>query len=135
MLRPFYIVLTIFVAVFFKLSFFNVALIASSPIIDQVANQPIFKVGKKRRRTIAKFSKHSTALNMESDSSVGEKEEDEETEKIFKKLRFPSLSFLTAFVSSQFGAIFANRSGNPNFHDHPSPINLNTHLSLSILRI
>lgn len=135
MLRPFYIVLILFTAVFFKLSFFNVALIASSPIIDQVANQPIFKVGKKRRRTIAKFSKHSNVLSLETDALVGEKEENEVTEKIFKKLRFPSLSFLTAFVSSNIEALFANRSGSPNFHDHPTPINSNAHLSLSILRI
>jgi hypothetical protein len=131
MLRPFYIVLLLLVAVFFKFCFVNIVLLTGIPDVGKVSDQPIFKIGKKRRCLLTAFSENPP-LSAEESMLVGEKEENDDTKKHYKKAGFSFRIFLLQRAQSPVES-GSNGPGNPGIS--PLPINLKPYLAVSSLRI
>jgi hypothetical protein len=132
--KDIHIVFSICCAIFVKLLFFNVAFITTednSRIENLIATNSIFKIGKKRRRTICSISRTEDGIVGE-EQLFAEKTETENSNELLKRLKLPLLSFFTACISFVDTQI---KSGISGFFYPPGYLSSRKHLSLSILRI
>ncbi|MGZ3864229.1 MAG: hypothetical protein ACXVPN_13785 [Bacteroidia bacterium] len=117
-----------------KLLFFNVAFITTednSRIENLIATNSIFKIGKKRRRTICSISRTEDCIVGE-EQIFAEKTETENGNELLKRLKLPLLSFFTGCVSFIGTQV---KSGFSGFFFPPGLLSSRKPLSLSILRI
>lgn len=101
MFKKIQIILVLCLAIFFKISFFNIAsfILNKSFLVELITTQQVFKVGKQRRRKIVSFSKAGESLTDNTIASA-ENEEKEDSNKLFNRFRLPIISLFTGFISS-----------------------------------